>query len=50
MASRMESTSLPGRVHLSRSTYERVHDIGFDFEERRVDVKGRYISIVVNYS
>nr|CAG4717971.1 unnamed protein product [Naegleria fowleri] len=39
MASRMESTSLPGRVHLSRSTYERVHDIGFDFEERRVDVK-----------
>lgn len=41
VASRMESTSLPGRIHLSRSTYERVHDLEFDFEERSVEVKGK---------
>jgi len=27
-SSRMESTSLPGRVQVSRSTYERVYDLG----------------------
>ena len=41
MASRMESTSLPGRIQISRSTYERVHDLGFEFEEKNVDVKGK---------
>ncbi len=37
----MESTSLPGRVQVSRSTYERVYDLGFEFEEESVDVKGK---------
>ncbi|EFC41734.1 predicted protein [Naegleria gruberi] len=41
MASRMESTSLGGRIHCSRSTYERVYDLGFEFEERMVEVKGK---------
>ncbi|EFC38821.1 predicted protein [Naegleria gruberi] len=41
MASRMESTSLAGRIHISRSTYERVHDLGLEFEERQVEVKGK---------
>jgi len=27
MASRMESTGVPGRIQISRSTYERVHDL-----------------------
>ncbi|EFC49455.1 predicted protein [Naegleria gruberi] len=40
-ASRMESTSKPGRIQVSRSTYERVYDLGFDFEERKVEVKGK---------
>nr|CAG4715577.1 unnamed protein product [Naegleria fowleri] len=41
VASRMESTGVPGRIHISRSTYERVHDMGLEFEERRVEVKGK---------
>ncbi|KAG2393812.1 hypothetical protein C9374_003576 [Naegleria lovaniensis] len=41
MASRMESTSLAGRIQISRSTYERVYDLGFEFEERSVEVKGK---------
>ena len=41
VSSRMESTGLPGRIHISRSTYERVHDLGFEFEERKVQVKGK---------
>ncbi len=41
VASRMESTGLPGRVQVSRSTYERVHDL-FEFEERYdIEVKGK---------
>jgi class 3 adenylate cyclase len=37
----MESTGLPGRVQVSRSTYERVHDL-FEFEERYdIEVKGK---------
>jgi PAS domain S-box-containing protein len=41
MASRMESTGLPGRVQISRETYSRVHDI-FKFEERQdIEVKGK---------
>ncbi|KAF0981041.1 hypothetical protein FDP41_012829 [Naegleria fowleri] len=40
-ASRMESTSLTNRIQISRSTYERVFDLGYDFEEREVDVKGK---------
>jgi class 3 adenylate cyclase len=41
MASRMESTGLPGRVQISRATYERVHDL-FPFEEREgIEVKGK---------
>ncbi|KAG2385646.1 hypothetical protein C9374_003461 [Naegleria lovaniensis] len=41
IASRMESTGVPGRIQISRSTYERVYDLGFEFEERHVDVKGK---------
>jgi PAS domain S-box-containing protein len=41
LASRMESTGLPGRIQVSRSTYERVHDL-FEFEERYdIEVKGK---------
>ncbi|EFC43412.1 adenylate/guanylate cyclase [Naegleria gruberi] len=43
IASRMESTSKNGRIQISRSTYERVFDLGYDFEEREVDVKGKGI-------
>ncbi|EFC40264.1 predicted protein [Naegleria gruberi] len=42
-ASRMESTGQPGRVQISRSTYERVYDMGLEFEEKRVEVKGKGI-------
>ncbi|KAG2388840.1 hypothetical protein C9374_000279 [Naegleria lovaniensis] len=41
ISSRMESTSLPGKIQISRSTYERVYDLGFEFEERMVEVKGK---------
>ena len=42
VASRMESTSLSGRIQISRSTYERVWDImGLSYEERNVQVKGK---------
>ena len=37
----MESTSLSGRIQISRSTYERVYDLGYEFEERMVEVKGK---------
>ncbi|EFC41275.1 predicted protein [Naegleria gruberi] len=40
-ASRMESTSMAGRIQISRSTYQRVYDIGFEFEQRSVEVKGK---------
>ncbi|EFC35924.1 predicted protein [Naegleria gruberi] len=40
-ASRMESNSIPGRIQISRSTYERVYDLGFTFEERHLNVKGK---------
>ncbi len=41
MASRMESTGIPGKIQVSRQTYERVHDL-FEFEEREgVEVKGK---------
>ncbi|KAG2373678.1 hypothetical protein C9374_011967 [Naegleria lovaniensis] len=40
-ASRMESTGVPGRIQISRTTYERVHDMGLEFEERQVEVKGK---------
>src|SRR3989338_9968561 len=36
----MESTSLPGRIQISRSTYGRIYDL-FEFEERSVEVKGK---------
>ncbi|EFC50110.1 predicted protein [Naegleria gruberi] len=39
-ASRMESTGEPGRIQISRATYERVYDL-FEFETREVDVKGK---------
>ena len=40
IASRMESTGVPGKVQCSRAVYERCHDI-FEFEERSgVQVKG----------
>ncbi|EFC37349.1 predicted protein [Naegleria gruberi] len=42
VASRMESTSKPGQVQISRSTFERVHDLPkLKFEERFVEVKGK---------
>ena len=37
----MESNSQPGRIHLSRSTYERVYDLDFEFEERKIEIKGK---------
>ncbi len=37
----MESNSLPGRIQISRTTYERVYDLGFVFEERKIEVKGK---------
>ncbi|EFC38255.1 predicted protein [Naegleria gruberi] len=37
----MESNSIPGRIQISRSTYERVYDLGFTFEERHLNVKGK---------
>ena len=37
----MESTGISGRIQCSRTTYERVHDLGFDFDERKVEVKGK---------
>ncbi|EFC43302.1 predicted protein [Naegleria gruberi] len=41
MASRMESNSVNGRIQISRTTYERVYDLGFSFEERTINVKGK---------
>jgi guanylate cyclase 2F len=47
MASRMESTGIPGRVQISRDTYARIHD-QFQFEERNdIEVKGK--GIVTTY-
>ncbi|KAG2374465.1 hypothetical protein C9374_010749 [Naegleria lovaniensis] len=43
VASRMESTSLVGRIQVSRSTYARVYDLGYEFEEREVELKGKGI-------
>ena len=41
VASRMESNSLPGRVQISRSTYERVYN-DFECEERgEMEIKGK---------
>ena len=37
----MESNSVPGRIQISRSCYERVHDLNYEWEERRIDVKGK---------
>ncbi len=42
VASRMESSGVPMRVHVSRETYERVFDL-FAFEERTIDIKGKGI-------
>jgi adenylate cyclase len=40
-ASRMESTGIPGRVQVTRETYERLKD-EFEFEPRgRIAVKGK---------
>jgi class 3 adenylate cyclase len=40
-ASRMESTGMPGRIQVTRETYERLRD-AFEFERRGlVDVKGK---------
>jgi adenylate cyclase len=41
LASRMESTGLPGRIQISTETYERIKD-KFEFESRGlIDVKGK---------
>ena len=38
----MGSTGVPGRIQISRTCYERVHDLGLEFEEREeVYVKGK---------
>ena len=37
----MESNSLPGRIQVSRSCYERVHDLNYEWEERKLDIKGK---------
>jgi len=38
----MESTSIAGRIQISRTTYERVYDLEYDFEEREgIEVKGK---------
>lgn len=37
----MESTGIPGRIQVTRQTYERVYDL-FEFDERKgVEVKGK---------
>ena len=38
----MESNSIAGRIHLSRASYERVHDLQFEFEERKINIKGKF--------
>jgi class 3 adenylate cyclase len=41
LASRMESTGVPGRIQVTRSVYERLHET-FEMEERgTVQVKGK---------
>eukprot|EP00762_Andalucia_godoyi_P006160 ANDGO_01676.mRNA.1 Adenylate cyclase len=39
ICSRLESTGYPGRIHISRATFERVHSI-YDCETRTVMLKG----------
>ncbi|KAL0479114.1 hypothetical protein AKO1_007975 [Acrasis kona] len=42
LASRMESTGIPGKVQMTRSTYERVYDVFKNIHERLdVEVKGK---------
>jgi len=36
----MESTGVPGRIQISRETYERVHDL-YEFEAREIEAKGK---------
>ncbi|KAL9658602.1 hypothetical protein ABK040_006139 [Willaertia magna] len=44
VGSKMESTGLPGRIQVSRQTYERIYDL-FDFEERKgVEVKDKMVT------
>ncbi|MEO7296812.1 MAG: adenylate/guanylate cyclase domain-containing protein, partial [Candidatus Limnocylindria bacterium] len=38
-AARMQTTGVPGRIHVSQATRERT-GAGFEFEPRFVDVKG----------
>ena len=47
LASRMESTSLPGKIQVTYAVYERTYD-KFDFDERLVEVnwKGNVQSYV----
>jgi class 3 adenylate cyclase/PAS domain-containing protein len=40
LASRMESTGVPGRIQVTRATYEKVYHL-WDFEEREVYAKGK---------
>lgn len=43
-ASRMESHGLPGRVHISDSTYNQIQHVGYILERRGgVDIKGKGI-------
>ena len=44
----MESTGVPGRIQISRTTYERVHDMGLEFEERQVEGKSLTLCDNVN--
>eukprot|EP00741_Cyanophora_paradoxa_P022312 tig00021441_g21541.t1 len=40
LASRMESTGVPGRIQVSSATYERVRDM-YEMEPRQVEAKGK---------
>lgn len=41
VASRMESSGAPMRIHVSESTYERIKDSFDNLEEARMDIKGK---------
>jgi len=51
VASRLESTSLPGRIQISQETYDLISDSGFDIEKRGevfLKGKGQTITYFVN--
>lgn len=54
VASRMESSGVPGRVHVSRPVYEATYDV-YNYEERPpIDIKGKgvmttYLNFTLHY-